>query len=65
MNVHNDVKRPSDHLDLRLVARLNCDLPRGLIFSWLAGSSAVPRTPRSHNVSSRPIRSPHVSSGSA
>ena len=42
---------------------LNCDLPRGLIFSWLAGSSAAPRTSRPHNGCSRPIGSPHVSTG--
>jgi len=65
MNARNDVKRPSDQsLDARLVlAAVNCDLPRRLIFSWLAGSSAAPRTPRPHNGCSRPIGSPHVSSG--
>ena len=41
--------------------RLDCDLPRGLIFSWFAGSSAAPRTSRPHNGCSRPIGSPHVS----
>jgi hypothetical protein len=33
------------------------------MFSWLAGSRAVPRTPRPHNGGSGPIGSPDVSSG--
>jgi hypothetical protein len=43
--------------------RFNCDLPRWSIFAWLAGSSAVQRTPRSHNGGSRPIGNLHASTG--
>ena len=65
MNARNDVKRPSDQsLDARLVlAAAQLRFAAGLIFSWLAGSSAAPRTPRPRNGCSSPIGSRHVSSG--
>src|ERR1700676_1713785 len=65
INARNDVKRPSDQsLDERLVlAAAQLRFAARVDFLVLAGSSAAPRTSRPHNGCSRPIGSPHVSSG--
>jgi hypothetical protein len=65
MNARNDVKtiRPEFGCEECAGSGSTGDLLRGLIFSWLAGSSDAPRTSRLHNGCSGPIGSPHVSSG--